>query len=50
MADERSTQQQLSDEFLASYKRMTDPEERQKEKIKKRRDALVQDMSDDAGI
>ena len=50
MAEERSTQQQLSDELLASYKRMTDPEERKKEEIKQRRATFVQALKDDAGL
>ncbi len=48
--EERSAQQQLSDEFLASYKRMTDPEERKKEEIKKRRVAFIESLTDDAGL
>ena len=32
----RSSQQQLKDEFYALYKKMTDPEERAKEKEEKR--------------
>jgi hypothetical protein len=46
----RSTQQQLTDEFMASFKRMTDPEERRKEAIKRRRNQFAEDLRNDAGL
>lgn len=46
----RSTQEQLQDEFLSTYKRMTDPEERKKARIKERRKQFTSDMQTDAGL
>ena len=48
--EERSTQQQLNDEFAADYKRMNDPEEQEKERIKKRRERFTQDIIEDTGL
>lgn len=46
----RTAQEQLNDEFRAAYKRMTDPEERRKAKLKERRKNFAQDMRIDAGL
>lgn len=51
MADElRSAQQQFKDELFLTYKRMTEPEERKKEAIKRRREEFTSDLALDAGL
>jgi hypothetical protein len=46
----RSGKQQLQDELLASYNRMTDPDEMEKAQIENGREAFAQDTEADAGL
>ena len=46
----RSGQQQLKEEFAAIYKRMTDPEEREKERLKRERTERIKDQQADYGL
>lgn len=46
----RSGSEQLRDDLLASWERMTDPEEIEKQRIKKRREGCARDVQQDAGL
>lgn len=46
----RSTAQQLKDEFAATFKRMTDPEEHDKHARKVKREAALSELEEDAGL
>ena len=46
----RSGAEQLKDELAAIYKRMTDPEERRKEQVKRHRQQFISDMATDTGL
>lgn len=49
-SDFRSGSKQISDGFHDIYKKMTDPEEREKEKLKIKRKENVQEQSEDCGL
>lgn len=46
----RGGREQLRDELDAAYKRMTDPDEIERQQIKKRRENVTKDMQHDAGL
>ena len=46
----RSTKEQLKDEMVATHKRMTDPEEQEKQQAAKERAERLQELSIDAGL
>lgn len=48
--DFRSGTQQISDEFHEMYRKMTDPEEIEKEKLKTTRKDYVAEQTEDSGL
>lgn len=46
----RSGQKQINDEVAELYKRMTDPEEREKHKLKQEEEEYVDNIIEDAGL
>lgn len=50
MSDLRSSKQQLKDELNQMYREFTDPEEREKARVKRDRENDVNDMATDLGL
>lgn len=50
MDEMRSGVEQLKDELLGMYKRMTDPDEQRKADIRQRRELFTAELASDAGV